>query len=140
MLSQGGELRIPDLIFVKGETAMVVDVTVRFEFAPDTLEVARSQKVAYYRPYAAEILRELDGVTELLFFGFPVGARGKWPSCNDRVLRRLGVSKSRARCFAKLVSVRTLALSLDVLRDFYVPINDGPPRPDAFTEPLDGGV
>ena len=61
VLSQGGELRIPDLIFVKGETAMVVDVTVRFEFAPDKLEVARSQKVAYYRPYAAEILRELDG-------------------------------------------------------------------------------
>jgi len=136
--SQAGELRVPDLIFVKGETALVVDVTVRFEFAPDTLEAARAQKVAYYRPYASEIMRELEGVTELLFFGFPVGARGKWPSCNDRVLRRLGASKSRAKVFAKLVARRTLAYSLDVLRDFYMPTDDGPARPVADPEPLEG--
>ena len=131
VLSKDGELRIPDLIFVKGETALVADVTVRFEFAPDTLEIARSQKVAYYRPYASEIVQKLDGVTRLFFVGLPVGARGKWPRCNDSVLRRLGVSKAGAARFAKLVVRRTLAFSLDILWDFYVPINDDPPRSDA---------
>ena len=85
-------------------------------------------------------MRKLDGVTKLLFFGFPVGARGKWPSCNDRVLRRLGVSKSRMERFAKLVARRTLAWSLDVLRDFNMPTDDGPARPVAGTDFLDGGV
>jgi len=122
-----GELRIPDLVFVKEDLALVVDVTVRYEFASDTLENARAEKVAYYRPYAPELMRELVGVTKLRFFGFPVGARGKWPSCNDRLLSSLGLSKSRAKQFAMLVSRRTVLYSLDILRDFQRPKDEGAP-------------
>lgn len=122
-----GELRIPDLVFRKEDLALVVDVTVRFEFSPDTLEAARAEKVAYYRPYAPELMRELVGVTRLRFFGFPVGARGKWPSFKDRLLSDLGLSKARAKRFAMLVSRRTLLYSLDILRDFQRPVDESEP-------------
>lgn len=119
IVSTAGELRVPDLVFTKGDVALVVDVTIRFEFAPDTLENARAGKVAYYKPIASELIRKMEGVATVKFFGFPVGARGKWPSCNNRVLRALGISKARGATFAKLVSRRALLYSLDILRDFH---------------------
>lgn len=52
-------------------------------------------------------------------FGFPLGARGKWPTGNNRLLHALGVNCSRRKQLAKLFSRRVLLYSLDVLRDFY---------------------
>lgn len=117
-----GGLKIPDLVCTKAGVALVLDVTVRFELAPDTLELAAKEKVNYYRPFADQIATSVGaGVVKVM--GFPVGARGKWPTCNNKVLSEFGLSRYRQKSFAKLVSRRTLLYSLDMLRDFmYEPV------------------
>lgn len=42
--TETGELRKPDLVVVKGNCALVIDVTVRFEYAPDSMERVRVEK------------------------------------------------------------------------------------------------
>lgn len=112
-----GGLRIPDLVCTKGETALVIDVTVRFEMAPDTLSTAAIEKVNHYKPIASQIAA-MVGVSVVKVMGFPVGARGKWPTCNNKVLTELGLTVGRRTTFARLVSRRSLLYSLDILRAF----------------------
>lgn len=116
IIPEGG-LRIPDLVCTKEGRALVLNVTVRYEYAPDTLQAAAAKKVAYYKPFVSLVGR-LVGASQVKVMGFPVGARGKWPSCNNRVLAELGVAAGRRAQFARLVSRRVLLYSLDVLRDF----------------------
>ena len=129
-----GQLRVPDLVFTKDNTALVIDVMVRFEYAYDTLLRAQVEKVRYYRPYGTQIAA-LVGAKEVLFFGFPVGARGKWPNCNNCLLPSLGLIPARAKSFSSLVSQRALLYSLEVLRDFRRSIPKGQPVPSG---PPDG--
>lgn len=114
---ENGDLRKPDLVFSKGRRALVVDVTVRFEFADDTLQRAEAEKSSYYSPLKPQIV-ELTGADQVQFFGFPMGARGKWPASNNRILQELEVGVARSVAFAKLVSRRTLLYSLDILAKF----------------------
>ncbi|XDV26267.1 hypothetical protein PO909_030025 [Leuciscus waleckii] len=79
--TRSGVVRRLDLVLVRGALALVIDVTVRFEFAPDTLAVAERQKVDYYSPYTNQIATKLDG-RKVLVFGFPLGARGLWHEGN----------------------------------------------------------
>ena len=72
-----GRLRKPDLIFVKSCADLVVDIAVRYKVAFDTLEVAKSEKIAHYLPVAPSIINKLPGVDRATFFCFPVGARGQ---------------------------------------------------------------
>jgi hypothetical protein len=97
---------------------LVVDVTVRYELAFDTLRVAAAEKVARYTPIAQYVKTALNA-KKVTVYGFPLGARGKWPVGNNKVIRALGVSSSREKRLAKLFSRRALLYSLDVLRDFY---------------------
>ena len=39
-----GELRLPDLVLWKGDTALVIDVAVPFEYAVRSLEIAAEKK------------------------------------------------------------------------------------------------
>lgn len=112
-----GGLRIPDLVCTKASTALVLDVTIRYEMEPDTLLKAAEEKEAYYKPIAPQIAA-MVGAETVRVWGFPVGARGKWPSCNNKVLTDMGVTVGRRESFARLVSRRALLYSLDVLRDF----------------------
>lgn len=112
-----GVLRIPDLVCTKGDTVLILDVTIRYEMGVDTLHLAAAEKVAHYEPIASQIAAEV-GVSTARVMGFPVGARGKWPSCNNRVLAVLDIDVGRRASFARLVSRRALLYSLDVLRDF----------------------
>ncbi|KAK6313617.1 hypothetical protein J4Q44_G00150760 [Coregonus suidteri] len=57
--TRAGALRRPDLVFVKNGTALVVGVTVRYEMASNTLEVAAAEKVARYTPIARYIMAAL---------------------------------------------------------------------------------
>lgn len=114
-----GRLRKPDLTFVKNGAALVVDVTVRYEVAVDTVEVARSEKIAYYITVAASIINKLPGVDMVISFGFPRGALGKWPTPNDQVLQAMGLSRSRRADFTKLEKQRVLHYSIDLLRDVF---------------------
>lgn len=54
----------------------------------------------------------------IAFFGFPVEARGKWPTSSYDLFRTLGLSKSRSPRFAKVISRRALLYSLDILKAF----------------------
>ena len=112
-----GELRIPDLVCVRQHEALVIDVTVRYETGEDTLERAAEEKVARYTPVLEQIA-EMAGVSHASAMGFPVGARGKWPTANSHVLSKLGIDGNRGVAFAKLVSRRVLLYSLDVLAAF----------------------
>ncbi|KAJ7986736.1 hypothetical protein DPEC_G00331490 [Dallia pectoralis] len=112
-----GAQRRPDLVFVKDGEALVVDVTVRFEMAQDTLKMAADEKVARYTPILPQVMRS-TGTTKAKVYGFPLGGRGKWYRGNDGLLKRMGVSPSRIKAVAMLFSRRVLLYSLDVLRDF----------------------
>lgn len=116
--TRAGALRRPDLVVVKSGYALVVDVTVRYEMAMDTLMVAAAEKVARYTPITPYVAAALK-VGKVKVFGFPLGARGKWPTDNNRLLKALGVNGGRMKQLAKLFSRRVLLYSLDVLRDFY---------------------
>ncbi|KAL0149387.1 hypothetical protein M9458_055308 [Cirrhinus mrigala] len=112
-----GDSRRLDLVLVRDSLALVVDITVRYEFAPDTLACAGRQKVEYYGPYKNVIARKL-GVSEVQVYGFPLGARGLWFAENDKVLKVMGLSEARARSFSRLLSRRTILYSVDILRGF----------------------
>ena len=108
----------PDLIFIKEGVALIVDVTVRYELGEESLEMARAEKVEKYRPLCSVLVRDMPGVYRARVFGFPVGARGKWPPENGKLLSSLGLQRARCLSFSKLVSRRSLLYSLDILRDF----------------------
>lgn len=97
---------------------MVVDVTVRFEDAVDTLPMAAKEKVRHYICLKSTVANSFNA-RSVWVFGFPVGARGLWPASNEEILTALGLSSARRKTFSRLVSRRTLLYSLDVLRSFY---------------------
>lgn len=45
-----GDLKTPDLICTKESVALVLDVTIRYEMGPETLQKAAAEKVAQYSP------------------------------------------------------------------------------------------
>lgn len=50
--------------------------------------------------------------------GFPMGAQGKWPTCNNNVLTEMGLTVGRRMYELKLMNWRVLFYSLDILRNF----------------------
>lgn len=106
-----------DLVLIRGDCALVIDVTVRYELAPDTLTVAGLQKEDYYGPYKNVIASKL-GVKHVQIFGFPLGVRGLWHKGNTKLLETIGMGKRRMKSFAKLMSRRCLLYSLEILRRF----------------------
>uniref|UniRef100_H3ABZ5 ribonuclease H n=1 Tax=Latimeria chalumnae TaxID=7897 RepID=H3ABZ5_LATCH len=75
LIDTQGRLRKPDLIFQKGDQALVVDVTVRVEDNQSSLEKAFQEKIDYYSSLKPQI-EQLTGCTNIGFYGFVVGARG----------------------------------------------------------------
>lgn len=112
-----GELRKPDLIFKLSNVAIVVDVTVRWEYDSNSLAQAARDKVEYYQHLEQQV-KDHTGTDTVHFFGFPVGARGKWYEQNNAVLHLLGVTDYRMRQLGKLFSRRALLYSLDILAMF----------------------
>ncbi|XP_075723815.1 uncharacterized protein LOC142765897 [Rhipicephalus microplus] len=53
----------PDIVLVRGEEAIVIDVTCPFENTPDAFENARNAKLAHYKPVAAFLRRRYQRVT-----------------------------------------------------------------------------
>lgn len=114
-----GDLRRLDLVLIRDSLALAIDVTVRYEYAPDSLTSAGKAKVDYYGPHKDTMAREL-GVEEVQVYGFPLGARGLWPAFNDQLLKAMGLSKARVKSFSRLLSRRTLLYSVDILRSFFL--------------------
>lgn len=46
----GGDLKIPNLVCTKGDVAFVLNVTIRYDTGPETLQQATAEKVAHYMP------------------------------------------------------------------------------------------
>ncbi|KFO52475.1 hypothetical protein N302_00029, partial [Corvus brachyrhynchos] len=111
------ELYKPDLIFVKDARAFVVDVTVRYEASKTSLEEAAAEKVNKYKHLTEEI-RELTNAKDVVFMGFPLGARGKWYHGNFELLGALGLSKTRQEKAARTLSSIALTSSVDIVHMF----------------------
>ncbi|KGL78284.1 hypothetical protein N309_03757, partial [Tinamus guttatus] len=111
------ELFKPDLVLVKGIRAIVVDITVCYESGLSTLSDAVAEKVSKYKHLVEEV-RALTPVSEIEFVGFPLGARGKWYSDNERLLTDLGLSSSRSKRIVRVFSQRALLSSMDIIYIF----------------------
>lgn len=111
------ELYKPDLVFVKDDCALVVDVTVRYESAETSLKEAAAEKVNKYKHLETEI-RELTNAKDVVFAGFPLGARGKWLHENFRLLGALGLSKTRQDKVARSLTTIALTSSVDIVHIF----------------------
>lgn len=100
----------PDLVLVKGEEAIVLDVCCPFENRLAALQEARRQKIDKYEPVRQYLLRRYQRVTVEAVI---VGAVGSWDPENDRVMRRI-CSRSYLRLFKKLAVSDTIAASRDI--------------------------
>ncbi|KAL1481680.1 hypothetical protein MTO96_034304 [Rhipicephalus appendiculatus] len=76
----------PDLVLVRGEEAIILDVACPFENTPEAFSNARNDKVAKYEPVAVYLRRRYQRVTVAAVI---VGALGAWDPANDHVLQRL---------------------------------------------------
>lgn len=113
--NEKGELRKPDIVFTKGDTAVVVDVTVRWEDNAGSLKQAHREKVTYYLDLETKI-KELTGVNNIHFFGFVVGARGKWSEGNNELLLSFGID--RGKNFKESICRFVLYSTIDMLAVF----------------------
>ncbi|NXK98105.1 PO24 protein, partial [Formicarius rufipectus] len=111
------ELYKLDLIFVKENKALVVDVTVRYEFNNLTLEMAATEKMVKYQHLLAQV-QELTNAEDVTFVGFPLGAGGKWYEKNSDLLCTLGLSKSKREKVARALASRALLTSVDIIHMF----------------------
>lgn len=97
----------PDLVLVRGEEALVIDVACPFENTPAAFANTRNDKTAKYEPVAAYLRRRYQRVTVAAVI---VGALGAWDHENDRVLRRI-CSRPYARLLKKLCVSEVIAAS-----------------------------
>lgn len=111
------ELYKPDLVLVKDARAFVVDVTVRYESAKTSLEEAAAEKVDKYKHLEKEI-QELTNAKDIVFVGFPLGARGKWYHNNFELLEALGLSRTRQEKTARTLTSIALTSSVDIVHMF----------------------
>lgn len=117
MRDEVNELFKPDLIFVKGSKAVVVDVTVRYEHSESSLREAASEKARKYQHLHLQI-QHLTNVKDINYVGFPMGAHGKWFSKNAELLSALGLSKTRLERTARALASTVLFASVDIVHIF----------------------
>ncbi|KAJ3583332.1 hypothetical protein NHX12_024352 [Muraenolepis orangiensis] len=113
-----GSWAVPDLIFVREDSLLVVDVTIRSDGVMAWLEVAKAEKEDKYRKILGPLQLEFPLVKDLSVHGFVMGTRGKWLKSNFLVLEKLGIGKTSRIRFAKLCSCITTLKSVDVFQAF----------------------
>lgn len=72
---QQNKLYKPDLVFVKGDQAFGVDITLRYESKLTSLVDAAVEKVKKYQHFK-HLIQELRNGTSIKFIGFPLRAWG----------------------------------------------------------------
>lgn len=88
----------PDLVMVNraAKTVQIVDVTTATpsNHCPDALEKARQVRIKRYTPLAKAF--EKAGYEVIQNDAYVIGTNGAYKSTNDKVLEKLGISKSWA--------------------------------------------
>ena len=107
VVSTDGKWGVPDLIFSKGTTVMVVDVTVRYDGSQAWLEKAAKEKEDKYAPFLGSLKVVYPLATVLSSHGFVMGVRGKWLKTNRIVLDTLGMSNAAILRFGMICSKTT---------------------------------
>ena len=101
----------PDLVIIRGDTVMMVDVTVSFENRPEALHAAEQEKLTKY----AGLVEELRGRGKTAsVHALVVGSLGTWYRGNEATLRSLRVSRVYARLMRKLIVCDTLRWTRDI--------------------------
>lgn len=90
-----GNLCKPDVVFVKGDFAVIVDVTIHWEDNSDGLERAHREKVDYYSSELEEDIKKISGNINVHFFGLVIGTRDKWNEGNNDLLKLLGTERDK---------------------------------------------
>ena len=103
----------PDITIISpdGRSAILVDVCIPFEGAPEALHDAAEEKVRKYEPLRQSLLARFDRVE---VFPFVVGSLGSWFPPNDEVLKRLSIGWKYAALMRKLCVASTIAGSQDI--------------------------
>ncbi|XP_037275882.2 uncharacterized protein LOC119168589 [Rhipicephalus microplus] len=97
----------PDLVLVRGEEALVIDVACPFENTPEAFTNTPNDKLARYQPVTDYLRRRYQKVTVAAAI---VGALGAWDPANNRVLLCL-CSRSYLRLMKKLCVSEVVAAS-----------------------------
>lgn len=100
----------PDLVLVKGEEAIVLDICCPFDNRLGALKDAREKKIRKYEPVRTFLLRRYQRVT---VEAVVLGSLGSWDPANDKILRRL-CSKSYLQLLKKLAVSETIACSRNI--------------------------
>ena len=101
----------PDLVIIRGDTVMMIDVTVSFENRPEALHAAEQEKLTKY----AGLVEELRGRGKTAsVHALVVGSLGTWYRGNEATLRSLRVSRVYARLMRKLIVCDTLRWTRDI--------------------------
>ncbi|KFO12108.1 hypothetical protein N312_07682, partial [Balearica regulorum gibbericeps] len=77
LTDEQNKLYKPNMVFVKGDQDVVVDITVIYESKAASLADAVTEKVKKYQ-HLKNQLQELMNATSIKFMGFPLGAHRKW--------------------------------------------------------------
>lgn len=102
----------PDLIAVRGDSALVLDVTCVFESELGCLQRAYHQKVDRYKPLA-ETIKQKYTVREVTFHGLCIGSRGAYDPGHLAIWHTMGFTGVELGMLAVGViedSLRTIAL------------------------------
>ncbi|KFW81955.1 hypothetical protein N336_12206, partial [Phalacrocorax carbo] len=93
LTSEQDELYKLDLVFVKRDQALVVNITVRYESKLMSLADAVVEKVKKYQ-HLKDQAQELTEVNIIKFMGFQLGTCGKWYQGNYELLKEVRLSSS----------------------------------------------
>lgn len=118
LIDPQGKTGVPDLVMIKGSNALIIDVTICYEIASDTLSTAAASKVQKYTGFTAVLMTYYSNVRTVKVYGFPMGARGKWHRGNMDLLAELGVGKAKAGALGKTLSRRVLLRTIDLVKAY----------------------
>lgn len=99
----GSTLR-PDLVPIKNNCVMILDVAVTFENGPQAFDKIRNEKLRKYGEITKKLSQQYDEAT---VEAVVVGALGSWDPRNDRVCHRLCTRKYTS-LMRKLIVTDTL--------------------------------
>ncbi|XP_072145537.1 uncharacterized protein [Dermacentor andersoni] len=107
----------PDIVLVRGEEAIILDVCCPFDNRLEAFAAARATKITKYEPVRLYLAQRYQRVT---VDAIDIGALGSWDPNNDSVMRRL-CSRSYLRLFKKLAVSDVITASRTIYHKHVAP-------------------